>query len=1435
MAKIHEEDIKLNIIVGHNAAQKKIYELEKANRGLRQEQSKLLELKTKLESQNKKESTEYKNTVKRLRELRGEISANSARMRQLVEDVGLMAMTAQQLNQRAKTLRLTLSKMVPGSEKYKELQKELAMTTNRINQLRMAGQQQSLTWSSAANWLNKYQTMLVGLAASVTGVTLTFQKWLDYSGKLADQQANVRKTTGMTDQAVKELTKSVAQFDTRTSRMDLLKIAEEGGRIGIAAEEMVGFVRVMDQASVALGDTFTGGVEEVASVLGKLKFLFEETKDMGVEDAYLSIGSALNELGANGVATEQNIAEFATRLGSLPKQLKPTVAEALALGAAFEESGIKAEIGSRAYSIFMNRAAQKTAEFAKVMGMTTQEAQNLLNTNPTEFFLKFGESLGKSNVSATQMAQLLQKMGINADGANKIVGAISNNTKRFRDQIDLSNKSLVEATSLTNEFGVKNNNLAGVMDKIQKKLAAIFTSEDIMNWLADAVDWFAKLIGATDDADGSGKRWRDGLTLSFKLLMILVVGIVSYNSAMKLNAIWTARATAGSMLWNLQMKIQNSLAAISVIRIGMMTAAKALFRKGVRAAIVELRIMNSLLAVSPWGVVAAGIGLVASAYYLFRNETDKAIRSQKLIKEAFADAEKSTASQRKEIEMLLKIGRDQNAEQEKRIKALNRLNEIMPGYNDLLTIEKINTLEAANAINKYTTELQRNAKVKALQSKYDQLESDKIDIQNKTTKDYRSGADKVSDSIFGFFGVETKEYSTVKELEEFYKTQGFDKAAIDKLIKQSGLLKKDAEIHAITEAQKVIEKEWEKLMNSGTFGGDDESLGDPLNIDTSDPKKDDKAKQDRERRIAELIKENEALANELLTIRRNYEDADLAMQEASYEKELAQIDLEAKRRKEDLQRQIVDQKVFDDLAKERTKALNSNDNERVRLIDDLSSKLLEKNAELENSILQLTISAEYKKNRVHADYANKRFASIQKEFQKQKEAREQEFLEELIELGSVEAVKERLREVLSKKELDAIRTWSDAKEALRETYREEELDAEIDHIVNLLNEMENAWDAQGFFGGMDLTLMTNEEKEKFLSDVDELKQKLLELGVAKADLQNGNTGDEMSQSYGGFGNADILGMSPDDWVRFIENIQSGKFELEELAATVGMLQNVFSQYFAMVQAGEQRNIQQYERNVNRRREALKRQLDNGMLSQEEYDRKSAKLEKEAERRREEMEYKAAMQQYRQNIMNAVAGTAMMIINAAQTQPFFPMGLIMTGVAGVMGALQLATIKKQKPVKGYEKGLYNEDMFDVIREQDGKKFRAGFGGETRSGMVNTPTVFMAGERGPEMIIDNLAFRQLSPDLKSDLFSELARIKGYERGLYPEMSSSNSVDSSKLVEDLLAQNNVLMERNNALLQQLTETYGQSYIVADYEAMRKLQKAQEDYKNHESKNKV
>lgn len=510
MAKrIVDEEMRFSIIVNGDRAQKELYDLEKSTRDLTQRNKELRQEKVRLFAQGKKESEEYKRITQEIKENNTVLKLNKARMSELQKQIGITGLTMNQLKKRASELRLQLNNMVPGTAEYKRFQNDLKAVNVQLGVLKNQSRTSTFGLSSLANGFNKYAALGASVIATVTGVVFSVQKLIDFNGKLSDAVSDVQKTTGMTKKEVEEMAESFGLLQTRTNRIDLLKIAEEGGRIGIAKEEIADFVAVMDKAVVALSDSFPGGAEETASKLGKLKLLFKETKEQSVDEAYNAIGSAINDLGAQGVATEINIANFATRVGSLPDALKPSISDALALGAAFEENGIQAEIAGRAYSILLTQAAEESGKFAEVMGITNKEVQDLINKNPLEFLIKFAKGL--QGMNATDIANTLQYLGVSADGANKVLGALSNNTERFGELMEVSNRSMEEGTSLINEYNIKNNNFAATLDKLQKYFRGIFVSGPITKGIQSMITNFAKLVGAIEDTSEATEKERINL------------------------------------------------------------------------------------------------------------------------------------------------------------------------------------------------------------------------------------------------------------------------------------------------------------------------------------------------------------------------------------------------------------------------------------------------------------------------------------------------------------------------------------------------------------------------------------------------------------------------------------------------------------------------------------------------------------------------------------------------------------------------------------------------------------------------------------------------------------------------------------------------------------------------------------------------------------
>jgi TP901 family phage tail tape measure protein len=1261
MAKtISDENIRLNIIINGNSAQKELLDLEKSTREVTKANKELSAAKAKLVAEGKKESEAYKKLSAEIKANNVVLGLNKTKMEALQKEIGITGLTMNQLGQKAKLLKMQLLNAVPGGEAYTRYKEELRQVSARMDELKGKAATAKLSLSSLADGFNKYAALGASVIAMGTGVVLSLQKMIDYNGKLSDAMSDVRKTTGMTKEEVDELTKSFGMLLTRTSRIDLLKIAEEGGRIGIATEEIGAFVDVMNKATVALGDSFTGGVSEVASVLGKLKFLFAETKDLGVDLAYNAIGSAINELGANGVATEQNIANFATRLGSLPGALKPSIADALALGTAFEESGIEAEISARAYNIFLKQASTESDKFAKVMGITTEEVKAMINSNPTEFFLQFSEGL--KGMNATETAETLNYLGVNADGANKIVGAAGNNMGRFRELLKLSNDSMIDASSLTNEYGIKNSNLASTLEKVKKTMVGMFSSETIVKGLTTAVEWFAKFIGATEDAEGKTTFWRNGLIALIKTALILTTAIVSYRTALKLATFWTESASIGTASYNLIQKATtlstNFLAAATALGraaffllTGQLTAAKT--------AMVAFNLATSL---SPIGLVVALVAAATVAYIAFSDASKEAATKQSMLNDATKEANKQIGFERENLKLLLEIARDETRSKQARQLAVDELNKIVPEYNNNLTIESARTLDATDKLNKYIEAKEREIMADILLTEWKKKMAAQQDAENSSMEEN--------------IGWMEQSWNFIKSGGQFNAMSAANaRTAIGNKQELISLTKQETQTaKELYEAQLRLN---DKAGASGSIGGGTGGTGEgdpPKGIAigggiNSDSKAEANAFKAAEEQLTEFIAKQRA---------QRIIDGKTAL-----EKELLQVD---EKYRVELEKSVGHG--------EKTKEIEAiRDEEKAALTLKRQAETDLKVKELEDANYIEKESQRLEREALEALTVEERDRLLLERTQflanAQIDIEEQKAIMLLTLAGATEA------EIAAIKEKFALqRSKNDAKNAAKTLADRKKLNADIlDGAINLVGQESRVGQALLAIKGALAA-----------------KEMLMQLGILKGKAAVSVAGATVATAEGA-----------------------------AQTAKVGFPQNV-------------------------------------------------------------------------PLLLAFAAQAVGIISA---------------VKSAVGAA------KSTKVEGFEDGLY-----PITRSQDGKQFNASFGGNTPSGMVNKPTVFMAGENGPELIIDSAAYKQINPDIKYALHREIARVKGFEGGFYPEASrqpaSVDGVSSGTANDEALRALLSVVKENTDIMRELKESGVIAYLSNDMKNAKELKKSIEDYEKLRDKNK-
>jgi len=495
--RIVDEEMRFSIIINGDTAQKELQGLDSQTRKLTSTNKTLRAERDKLRAQGKQNTAEYKKLSASIKENNSVINANKARMKELQNQIGVTGLTMAQLQKRASTLRLQLRNMVPGSAEYKRLQLDLTATNSRIKQLATQANAAKFSLSGLADGFNRYAALGVSVIAGLTGIAFSIQRVIDFNSELADAQSNVQKTTGLTIDEVNELTKSFGQLDTRSSRMELLGLSEEAGRLGITGvKNIMGFVESANQMKVALGDDLS---DQAIREVGKMTNIFQVGEQTGrsFEKSMQSLGSAINEISASGANTADFLVDFMKRTAGVSDLADIQADKIIGLAAAFDELGQSREISATAINKTLLSMGENVSDFASIAGLSIAEFSKLLEEDANEALIVFLEGINKGNPTMETMAQRLKGIELGGTRGMQAISALASDTDLLRKRQEQAGVALRENTSLTNEYNLKNENFAAVVGKINKALNGFLAG--LKAPLESFIRGFADLFGIVDD------------------------------------------------------------------------------------------------------------------------------------------------------------------------------------------------------------------------------------------------------------------------------------------------------------------------------------------------------------------------------------------------------------------------------------------------------------------------------------------------------------------------------------------------------------------------------------------------------------------------------------------------------------------------------------------------------------------------------------------------------------------------------------------------------------------------------------------------------------------------------------------------------------------------------------------------------------------------
>lgn len=1315
------EDLRLNIIVNGDAGRKEILDTEKAISKL---ESELKSLK-KAEGDHSKEISE---TNKKLTDAKSKFA-------ELQRQMNLDQKTMAELKSHIKATRAALEKAVPGTENWNVLNAELLECRKRFAEL--AKQSQS-TKAVLSNTFTNIGNISIGIKALIDIASGLWNKteqareaWLQYDEALVDAM----KTTGLSRDEIEELSAELKKFDTRTAQNELLSLARVGGKLGLSGkEDLLEFVSAADKINVALKEDLGGDAEAAIGQIGKLVDIFQLKGQMGLERAMLSVGSAINELGAASTANEGYIVNFTNRLAGIAPNASISIDKILGLASTLDANAQAAETAATAIGQTITAMFKKTETFAQIAKMPFEEFRNLLETDVNAALIKVLEGM-KGDQGLFDIVDAMGEMHLNGQRATTVLGALANNVDMLKTQQQLANEAFQEGTSLTNEFNTKNESATAIQDKLKKRITE--TSVEIGQKLMPAANM---VIGGTNTFLGVISKL---ITLlgKYQAAIITVTGLTAlYVAKKKIAYLFSAEFRAALLKEVAVLEAAgkaNSLHAVSL----------KILAGGYKTAGAAAKAFGKALIANPVGLVIAGIAALAQGISFLVSRSREATKELRELNKrtvdttsSFVKAQAEIDKERKSLEELKDAATSAAEGSDERKRAIDKINELYGDYLPNLLTEKTSNEELETALKNVNTQLEQKIKLQARENAEMDIQQHKMDtikaVVDALAKDYEKKFGKkiptaVMQNLASKASSAYDSGSTVglqKSIEDLYERDfqwgsqnsrpGFDfqawnilairdefQTAIDKgnelRATVNGLFGELGNGPSSNTAPLGTLTDGSTEDSGGGTGGKGSSGSSP--VETAAEKSALALQKGLEQVFQEINEESEKLFQE--TLKRIEQDAEMKTQLV--------IDNE-----KDLTQKAI---MEEDLRYEKERAKAGDNAELLELAETKHQNNLDK---------------------IRLDAFNREVKRLEDEHKLRRTQMENSQAAELL----------------------AFKGTEEEKAALKRKHTAELANFDVEYLQNLEAMLQKVADAKTL-EGMSVSLDDADYNKIMQQLADIIKRKNAAVGTAQESSQEPSDSPkkESHSLTEGTGKGSLFGVSQDEWETFFANLKEGKFGAEDLQTVVtgigGAAQEAFSlasKFMDLTKKKEDAQLKDYKKNQDNRKKSLEKRLNAGLITESQYNAQVEQMDAEYDAYQEELALKQAKRDKALNLTQAIINTALSVTSTIAQLGATPWGIAAAAIAAAMGAAEIAIIASQPVTSGAEEGGY----IGVKRRQDGKSFNARLNPDAR-GFVSSPTVIV-GENGSEYVIPHEALE--NPSLLPIISTmETARRNGKLRSL------------------------------------------------------------------------
>lgn len=724
MAKLNNDKIAVELDLKAQKAQEEIHRLTKATKELRDQNSQHRKEISRLAATEGDYSAEIKRLNELIRSNKRDIEANNRAMEKARKEIDISRMSAADLGKELKRLKGELNKTSKTlyPERYRELENEI----RRVEKAHAEATRSTRGFLASLLSLDKIATSIKGFFMGLGMVIMT-------------------QVIG----AFKQLTNIIQDFERANSKL-----------ASVLGTTIDGVSRLTDQAKY-LGRTTTATASQVTGLqteLAKLGFTqdviekltpsvlkFAKAVDTDLSSAAAFAGAAMRMFNKDADQAEAVMASFAvattksaldfhkleaslSTVGPVANAFGFSLEETTALLGQLSNAGFDASSAATATRNILLNLADANGDLAKALGGPVTNLDELVN------------GLNKLNAEGVDLAKALELTDKRSVAAFSTFLNGSDSILALRDSItdctgDFQQMAATMADNAAGSFAGFQSAVEGLILKFFDFREALKTLYEwgtaVVNWLGTFIDaltpvgtafgFVVKAVGGLISVLGSAIGWFTNLFTQTKLGIAVINALVAAFVVYKLSVIATSAAVK-RFITDIVAKKVAMISEISVTKLA--TAATHAF--------------NTALKSNPIGLVLAGIALLVTGIMSFIDASKKATTETSYLteatnkyREAVTKANAQAQMERDRLMELRRVAMDELESKEHRIKAINELNRIIPGYKAQLDSETGAYRENKKALDDYILSLEKKLRIEAAKGQYQELLKADADAQQE--------------------------------------------------------------------------------------------------------------------------------------------------------------------------------------------------------------------------------------------------------------------------------------------------------------------------------------------------------------------------------------------------------------------------------------------------------------------------------------------------------------------------------------------------------------------------------------------------------------------------------------------------------------------------------------------------------------------------------